>query len=272
MNIKPIIQLALAEDINSGDINALLVPENQQAHAKIITREAGILCGQPWFNAVFAELDPTVVIHWLAAEGEAIMPGQTLCTLAGKARSLLTGERTALNFLQTLSGTATITHQYVEKLLGTQTRLLDTRKTLPGLRDAQKYAVRIAGGKNHRQGLYDAFLIKENHIAACGSITQAVQKARELKLGEFIEVEVESLTELQEALRAKVEIILCDNFDLAQLRDAVALTAGSAKLEASGNVTLENIRAIAETGVDYISTGAITKHVHALDLSMRFMD
>lgn len=271
MNIQSIVQLALSEDIGSGDINALLVPEQQSAQATVITREAGVICGHSWFNAVFAALDTQTTIHWLVEEGETVKPDQVLCTLAGHARTLLTGERTALNFLQTLSGTATITRQYVEKLTGTHTRLLDTRKTLPGLREAQKYAVHIGGGKNHRLGLYDAFLIKENHIAACGSLAAAVKKARELNRGNFIEVEVESLTELEAALNAHVEIILCDNFSIKQLQDAVTLTAGRAKLEASGNIILDNIREIAETGVDYISLGAITKHVRALDLSMRLV-
>jgi len=273
MNIQiSIVNLALTEDIGSGDINAQLVPENQRSRAKIITREKGILCGQPWFNAVFAQLDPTITITWQVAEGNLISPEQTFCILEGKTRSLLTGERAALNFLQTLSGTATATKQYIEKLTGTKTQLLDTRKTIPGLREAQKYAVRIAGGKNHRIGLYDAFLIKENHIMACGSIKNAVQKARELQTDKLIEVEVESLLQLEEALNAKVEMILCDNFTIEQLKKAVTITAGRAKLEASGNINLENIAAIAATGVDYISLGAITKHVRALDFSMQITE
>lgn len=265
----PLIESALAEDIGSGDINAELIPVNQTAMATIITREAGILCGQEWANAVFATLDAKVNLHWHVKEGTLINPNQLLCTLEGPARALLTGERTALNFLQTLSGTATVTRQYAEKLSGTQTQLLDTRKTLPGWREAQKYAVRIGGGQNHRMGLYDAFLIKENHIMACGSITLAIQRARELAPDKLLEVEVETLLQLEEALQANVDRILCDNFSLELLAQAVALTAGRAELEASGNITLDNIAAVAAAGVDYISLGTLTKHIRALDFSMR---
>jgi nicotinate-nucleotide pyrophosphorylase (carboxylating) len=271
VNESPLIQLALSEDIGPGDINAELIPADKIARATLITREAGVLCGQEWVNAVFAQLDARVSIIWHVKEGANIIPDQLLCTLTGPARALLTGERTALNFLQTLSGTATITRQYVEKLSGSKTQLLDTRKTIPGLRDAQKYAVRIGGGKNHRMGLYDAFLIKENHIAACGSISLAVEHARVIAADKLVEVEVENLIELEEALRAKVDIVMCDNFPLGLLQQAVYLTAGQAKLEASGNITLLNIAEVAATGVDYISLGALTKHVHALDLSMRFI-
>ncbi|MFI4954406.1 MAG: carboxylating nicotinate-nucleotide diphosphorylase [Gammaproteobacteria bacterium] len=270
-DILPLIRLALAEDIGTGDINAQLVPENRIAQATIVTREEGVLCGQPWVNAIFAELAPAVQVTWHVEEGVGIHANELLCTLDGPARALLTGERTALNFLQTLCGTATITRQYVEKLAGTKAQLLDTRKTIPGLRVAQKYAVKIGGGKNHRMGLYDAFLIKENHIAACGSITLAVGRAREIAADKLLEVEVENLTELAEALQARVDVVLCDNFSLELLQQAVHLTAGQAKLEASGNITLINIAEVAATGVDYISLGALTKHVHALDLSMRLV-
>lgn len=271
MNLIPLIKLVLAEDIGSGDINAQLVPADKMSQATIITREAGVLCGQPWVNEIFAQIDPSVMLIWHVAEGAAITPNELLCSLHGPARALLTGERAALNFLQTLSGTATITRLYVEKLASTKTQLLDTRKTIPGLRAAQKYAVKTGGGQNHRMGLYDAFLIKENHIAAAGSISQAVQQARQLDPHKKLEVEAENLTELEEALNAKVDIILCDNFSIAQLTEAVRVTAGRVKLEASGNIDLENITAVAATGVDYISLGALTKHVRALDLSMRIL-
>ena len=269
LNLIPLIQLALNEDIGNGDINAQLVSEDKITEATVITRETGILCGQPWFNAVFAEIDPRVKIYWHVAEGEAIQAEQLLCTLDGPARALLTGERIALNFLQTLSGTATLVHQYVEKIKNTHTQILDTRKTIPGLREAQKYAVRIGGGRNHRMGLYDAFLIKENHIAACGSMTQAVLRAREMHADKPLEVEVENLQELQEALNANVTMIMCDNFTVQRLQEAVAIVDRRAKLEASGNITLENIAEVAATGVDFISLGVLTKNVRALDLSMR---
>lgn len=265
-----LVSLALAEDIGTGDINAELIPATKTAKATIITREAGILCGQPWVEAVFLILDPEMKIHWHVKEGASVKAGDELCDLQGSARALLTGERTALNFLQTLSGTATTTHQYVEQLAGSHTQLLDTRKTLPGWREAQKYAVRIGGGHNHRMGLYDAFLIKENHIVACGSITNAVKKAKEIAPDKKLEVEVENLAELEEALNAGVTLLLCDNFSLNQLKEAVKINAGRAKLEASGNITLDNMKAVASTGVDYISLGSLTKHVRALDLSMRF--
>lgn len=265
-----LVSLALAEDIGSGDINAELIPASKTAKATITTREAGILCGQPWVEAIFLILDPEMKIHWHVKEGASIKVDDVICDLQGSARALLTGERTALNFLQTLSGTATITHQYVEQLAGSHTQLLDTRKTLPGWREAQKYAVRIGGGHNHRMGLYDAFLIKENHIVACGSITDAVKKAKEIAPDKKLEVEVENLAELEEALNAGVTLLLCDNFSLNQLKEAVTINAGRAKLEASGNITLDSMKAVSSTGVDYISLGSLTKHVRALDLSMRF--
>jgi len=271
INVIPLIRLALNEDIGNGDINAELVSKDKITKATVITRETGILCGQPWFNAVFAEIDPYVKIHWHVAEGESIQADQLLCTLDGPARALLTGERIALNFLQTLSGTATLVHHYVEKIKNTHTQILDTRKTIPGLREAQKYAVRIGGARNHRMGLYDAFLIKENHIKACGSITQAVLRAREMHADKPLEVEVENLQELREALDANVKMIMCDNFSLDLLREAVSVTQEHAQLEASGNITLENIAEVAATGVDFISLGALTKNVRALDLSMRIL-
>ncbi|PZN31133.1 MAG: carboxylating nicotinate-nucleotide diphosphorylase, partial [Proteobacteria bacterium] len=238
-------------------------------------RAPALLCGQAWFAAVFRRLDPGVDIAWSTGEGARVAPGQVLCTLAGPARALLTGERTALNFLQTLSATATATRRYVDAIAGTGARVLDTRKTLPGLRLAQKYAVRCGGGVNHRIGLFDAILVKENHIAAAGSIAAAVARARDVAPpGALVEVEVENLEELRQALTTDIDRVLLDNFTLEQLREAVALTraqGGRVQLEASGNVSLETIRAIAETGVDFISVGGLTKHVQAVDLSMRLV-
>jgi nicotinate-nucleotide pyrophosphorylase (carboxylating) len=262
---------ALEEDIGSGDITAQLIPSTETATAKIITREQATLCGQAWVNEVFRQVDPSVVINWQAIDGDQVEPNQTLFTLQGPARSLLTGERTALNFLQLLSGTATICQHYADKVSGTAVKLLDTRKTIPGLRTAQKYAVTQGGCYNHRIGLYDAFLIKENHIAACGGINQAIATAKHNAPGKPVEVEVESLEELSQALNAGADIIMLDNFDLTMMRTAVSTTNGKAKLEASGNVTTETLRPIAETGVDYISIGALTKHCVAVDLSMRFL-
>lgn len=261
---------ALVEDVGSGDITAELIPEQAVATATIITREACVMCGVFWVDEVFRQLDHGVNIDWQVSDGEHVPANTTLCTLHGPARALLTGERTALNFLQTLSGTATIAARYADAVTGTATRVLDTRKTLPGLRHAQKYAVKCGGCKNHRLGLYDAYLIKENHIQAAGSIAAAVNCAREQYGHKPVEVEVETLNQLQEALQAGVDSVLLDNFDLDSLRKAVELNNGRVKLEASGAITLENIRAVAETGVDYISTGDLTKHVRAIDLSMRF--
>jgi nicotinate-nucleotide pyrophosphorylase (carboxylating) len=261
---------ALAEDLGSGDLTAGLIPAQLPAEAAVISREAAVICGTSWFEEVFRRLDPAVRIDWRIRDGDEVTPDQVLCTLAGPARALLSGERTALNFLQTLSGTATRVRRYAAAVSGTGARVLDTRKTLPGLRLAQKYAVRCGGGHNHRLGLYDAILIKENHILAAGSVGEAVAAARRTVPGEPVEVEVENLDELQQALAAEAEIILLDNFSVADLRRAAALRRGPAKLEASGNVTLENIRTIADTGVDYISVGALTKDVQAVDLSMRF--
>ncbi|ACX89495.1 carboxylating nicotinate-nucleotide diphosphorylase [Pectobacterium parmentieri] len=275
-DIPASVQLALREDLGgivdaNQDITALLLPDNETVSARIITREAGIFCGTRWLEEVFSQLGNTTTIVWHVTDGEAITPNQTLCDITGPAKQLLTGERTALNFLQTLSGVATEVSRYVAVLQGTRTRLLDTRKTLPGLRTALKYAVSCGGGDNHRLGLSDAFLIKENHIIAAGSIKNAVEKAQALRNDVPVEVEVESLNELQQALEAGADIIMLDNFSLDNIREAVGLTQGRALLEISGNVTLDTLRGYAETGVDYISVGALTKHVQALDLSMRFI-
>jgi len=269
-DITETVAFALKEDIGSGDITAQLIPVTQTAKARIITRENAVVCGTEWVNEVFRQIDSSVTIHWHVADGDAVKPDQLLFELAGSARSLLTGERTALNFLQLLSGTATICKSYADIVAHTQVRLLDTRKTIPGLRTAQKYAVTCGGCHNHRIGLYDAFLIKENHIAACGGIPAAISAAREIAPGKPVEVEVESLAELEIALAGNADIIMLDNFSLADMKTGVELTAGRAKLEASGNVDTSTLAGIAETGVDYISIGALTKHAQAVDLSMRF--
>jgi nicotinate-nucleotide pyrophosphorylase (carboxylating) len=262
---------ALAEDVGEGDLTASLLPADRLARAELITRESAVLCGAPWFEAVFRVLDPEIRIQWGVSDGESVTPGQRLCVLDGPVRALLTGERTAMNYLQTLSGTATLTRRYAEAVAGLPVRVLDTRKTLPGLRLQQKYAVRCGGGHNHRIGLFDAILIKENHILAAGSIPAALEAACTLHPGVPVEIEVESLDELEIALDAGAPIVLLDNFAPDALRRAVALTAGRAQLEASGGISLETIRAVAETGVDRISVGALTKDVHAVDLSMRFL-
>ena len=261
---------ALAEDLGDGDITALLIPHEVQAQSTVICREYAVVCGTAWFDHVFHSINPQIHIDWFVRDGEAVTPEMALCTINGPARAMLSGERTALNFLQTLSGTATQARRYTDAVVGTSARILDTRKTLPGLRYAQKYAVRCGGGINHRMGLYDAILIKENHILAAGSITQAIAEARGIAREKSIEVEVENLRELHEALAAEADMILLDNFTLEDLAAAVAINHGRAKLEASGGITLDNVRRIAETGVDYISVGAITKDLHAVDLSMRF--
>ena len=268
-DITETVAFALKEDIGSGDITAQLIPVTQTAKARIITRENAVICGTEWVNEVFRQIDSSVTIHWHVADGDAVKPDQLLFDLAGSARSLLTGERTALNFLQLLSGTATICKSYADIVAHTQVRLLDTRKTIPGLRTAQKYAVTCGSCHNHRIGLYDAFLIKENHIAACGGIPAAIRAAREIAPIKPVEVEVESLAELEIALAGNADIIMLDNFSLADMKTGVALTAGRAKLEASGNVDASTLAGIAETGVDYISIGALTKHAQAVDLSMR---
>lgn len=264
------IQQALQEDIGDGDITAMLTPEDEQATATIITREDMVLAGQPWVNALIKAYDKDVQITWLKQEGELVQANEAFLKLAGSARSLLTVERPALNFVQTLSAVATKTANYVKQLDGLNTKLLDTRKTLPGLRIAQKYAVAIGGGQNHRLGLFDAFLIKENHIMAAGGITQAITKAHQIAPGKPVEVEVETWDELNQALEAGADIVMLDNFSQQQMIDAVKHVAGRCKLEASGNITIENLREVATTGVDYISMGVLTKDVRAVDLSMRF--
>ncbi len=264
------VRTALTEDIGSGDITAALIPADSEAAASVICRETAVVCGMAWFNAVFMELDDRIEIRWMVKDGQQADPGQTLCTLQGPARAMLSGERTALNFLQTLSGTATLARSYADAVSGLPVRVLDTRKTLPGLRAAQKYAVRTGGCHNHRMGLYDGILIKENHIMAAGSIHRAVQEARKLNPALPVEIEVEDLGGVREALEAGANTLLLDNFDLADLEAAVALNQGKANLEASGGIDLDNLRAIAATGVDSISTGSLTKHLHAVDLSMRF--
>lgn len=268
------VQAALDEDLGGlpaeqGDITAQLIPAGQQITAHIITREPCVLAGTAWAEATFAELSSAITIDWQAQDGDQLTANDTLCTLQGPARALLTGERTALNFLQTLSATATHTAQCVAALGNSNTRLLDTRKTLPGLRLAQKYAVTCGGGKNHRIGLFDAFLIKENHILACGGIAQAVAAAKAMQKNVQVEVEVENLDELQQALDAKADIVMLDNFTLDTLKKAVVINAGRARLEVSGNIELPRLTALASIGVDYISSGALTKHIRAIDLSFR---
>ena len=265
------VRAALAEDVGSGDITAALIPAADTAHARVITRENGVLCGRPWVDRVFSEMDPAITIEWQAEDGDTIGAGDPLFTVSGPARGLLTGERSALNFLQLLSGTATLCQRYASLVEGTGVRLLDTRKTIPGLRIAQKYAVSCGGCYNHRIGLYDAFLIKENHIHAAGSIARAVQAARHHAPGKPVEVEVENLDELEQALAAGCDRAMLDNFSLGQMAEAVNLCAGRAELEASGNVTEKTLRSIAETGVDFISIGALTKDCKALDLSLRLL-
>ena len=264
------VRAALDEDVGSGDITAALVPRDQTAHATVICRETAVVCGQAWFNAVFAELDSRISISWLVHDGDRVQDKQTLCTLSGPARPLLTGERTALNFLQTLSATATRAHHYAETIADLPARILDTRKTIPGLRRAQKYAIRVGGCDNHRSGLYDGILIKENHIAAAGSISKAVMNARKANLNVMVEVEVENDDQIQQALAAGADRLLLDNFSLPALTAAVQAVAGRAELEASGGISLENLRETARTGVDFISIGALTKDIHAVDLSMTF--
>lgn len=268
-DINPIVKLALDEDIGSGDITAALVSRGDAAHATVITREAGVLCGTQFVDAVFNAVDPGVSVKWNKADGDRLAPNDVLFTLAGNARSILTGERAALNFLQMLSGTASYSASLASIVQGTNAKLLDTRKTIPGFRNAQKYAVTCGGCFNHRIGLFDAFLIKENHIAACGGIRQAIEQARQSTPGKPIEIEVENLQELEQALTAKADRVMLDNFTLDDMRRAVAMTKGGAELEASGNVTEATLRGIAETGVDFISIGALTKVVMPLDLSLR---
>jgi nicotinate-nucleotide pyrophosphorylase (carboxylating) len=261
---------ALQEDIGGGDLTALLTPAGKRSRGTVISREEAVIAGVAWFNACFARLDPSATIRWTAKDGDRVSAGQTLCEIEADTRALLTAERPALNFLQLLSGTATVTRMYVDAVAGTRANIVDTRKTLPGLRLAQKYAVTCGGGKNHRLGLYDGILIKENHIMACGGVAAALQQAQSLGRGDvFIQIEVETLTQLEEALSAGATMILLDNMDLDQMRQAVAINQGRGLLEASGGVRLETVRAIAETGVDRISIGTLTKDVRAIDLSLR---
>ena len=264
------VRAALNEDIGKGDITAALIPRQQTAKAVVICRENAVVCGQAWFNAAFAELDSRITVHWLVRDGDTIEDKQTLCTLSGPARPLLTGERTALNFLQTLSGTATIARRYAETVADLPVRILDTRKTIPGLRQAQKYAIRVGGCNNHRSGLYDGILIKENHIAAAGSISKAVRDASTANPDVMVEVEVENDEQMHQALDAGADRLLLDNYSLAAMATAVQVVAGRAELEASGGITLENLRETALTGVDFISIGTLTKDIYAIDLSMVF--
>ncbi|WP_110457011.1 carboxylating nicotinate-nucleotide diphosphorylase [Shewanella algidipiscicola] len=289
-DIRLAVKIALEEDLGyqadsnlsaqeklSADITAQLIPSDRYAQATLITREEGVFCGKAWAEQVFNQLGSEVALHWHVDDGDLLVPNQVLCELSGPARAILTGERTAMNFIQTLSGVATLTKHYVDKIAGTHCKLLDTRKTIPGLRTAQKYAVTCGGGQNHRIGLFDAFLIKENHIMACGSIAHAINAARQLASDKLVEVEVESLDELTQALDAQSDIVMLDNFDVTMMLQAVELNnrypeAQRAKLEVSGNVTLDTIGDFASTGVDYISVGALTKHLKALDLSLRLKD
>lgn len=268
--IEKNVRDALAEDIGSGDLTAALV-RDEESSAFVIAREPAVICGHDWFNETFRQLDSRIEIDWSVEDGHAVNSGDEVCRIKGNARALLSGERTALNFLQMLSGTATLVKHYVDAVSGTGTIVLDTRKTIPGLRDAQKYAVTCGGGHNHRHGLYDAVLIKENHIRAAGGIAGVLKSALDnIPPGTLIEIEVEDLGQLQDAIKAGAKQILLDNFQLAALRVAVKLAEGAVELEASGGINLENIRAIAETGVDYISIGSLTKDVRAIDFSMRF--
>ena len=273
--VSQLVTLALDEDLNyktaqEGDITAQLIPANEQANAKVITREDCIFCGKDLIIEVFKQVDPSVVVNVLVNDGDAVTANSTLFTATGSARAILTAERTALNFVQTLSGTATTTAHYVKELAGTKTQLLDTRKTIPGLRILQKYAVKCGGGANHRIGLYDAFLIKENHIAACGGINKAVAQAKQNQPNKPIEVEVESLVDLKQALDAGADIIMLDNFNVEQIKQAVVVTNKRAKLEVSGNMTLQTLKTYSQAGVDFISSGALTKNLQSIDLSMRF--
>ena len=273
--VSQLVTLALGEDLNyqsaeNGDITAQLIPANEQANAKVITREDCIFCGKDLIIEVFKQVDPSVVVNVLVNDGDAVKANSTLFTATGSARAILTAERTALNFVQTLSGTATTTAHYVKELAGTKTQLLDTRKTIPGLRILQKYAVKCGGGANHRIGLYDAFLIKENHIAACGGINKAVAQAKQNQPNKPIEVEVESLIDLKQALDAGADIIMLDNFNVEQIKQAVVVTNKRAKLEVSGNMTLQTLKTYSQAGVDFISSGALTKNLQSIDLSMRF--
>lgn len=269
-DIQAMVARALAEDVGDGDVTADLVPVDQRATATVISREDAVLCGTAWFDEVYRQLDAAIEVQWSAGDGDRIAAGQALCRLAGRARPLLTGERTSLNFLQTLSGTATAARRYADAVAGSGCKVLDTRKTLPGLRAEQKYATACGGVANHRRGLYDAILIKENHIIAAGGIGAALSRARAAHPELTVEIEVETLQELEAALAGGADIVLVDNFDLATLAEAVRINGGRARLEASGNVALDRLAEIAATGVDYVSVGAVTKHLQAVDLSLRF--
>ncbi len=266
------IKTSFREDMGSGDITALLIAYNAVLNVSLICRESAVLCGSQWFSQAFLQLDPEVEIEWLAREGQLLQADSVVCQLKGNARAILSAERTALNFLQTLSATATITHRYQSQIADTGCKILDTRKTIPGLRLAQKYAVKCGGGTNHRIGLFDAYLLKENHLAAAGSIQAAVQQARDSHPEVLLEVEVENLHQLQQAIDSRVDRVLLDNFSTDMLRQAVSLAEGAVELEASGNITLDNIREVAECGVDFISIGALTKHIQAIDFSLRYND
>ena len=277
IDIKAAVEIALSEDLNGqhvdhGDITANLIPATQSIIAEIITRENCVLAGAAWVTETFANLDKDIQLNWYVKDGDDLKVNQPIARVSGNARRILTGERTALNFLQTLSGTATVVAKCVKELAGTNTQLLDTRKTLPGMRLAQKYAVTCGGGKNHRIGLYDAYLIKENHILACGSIQAAVIKAREHHADLSVEVEVENIQELYQAIEAKADIVMLDNFSLDMLKQAVTVNQGQCKLEVSGNITIENLKALSAIGVDFISSGALTKHIQAIDLSLRVIE
>ena len=267
-DLGPIIDLALTEDIGDGDITSLLIPEDRSVRAHIICRENAILCGTPWLIEVYKKIDNSIQVELEYEEGANVGVGDSIASITGKARAILSGERTALNFLQTLSGTATIVRKYLTALEGTKTKLLDTRKTLPGLREAQKYAVKVAGGTNHRRGLYDAYLIKENHIKAYGSISRAIAEARKMNPDRFLEIEVQSINEFKEAASLKPDMIMLDNFNLSNLKKAVSINSGLVKLEVSGGIDLDSLANIARTGVDYISVGALTKHCRAIDFSL----
>ncbi|MEO8008876.1 MAG: carboxylating nicotinate-nucleotide diphosphorylase [Betaproteobacteria bacterium] len=269
--IREDVERALHEDVGTGDITANLIPASETAQARVVTREAAVLSGAAWFEECFHQIDREVEVHWSARDGDRLVAGQVVCEIDGLARSLLTGERSSLNFLQTLSAVATATRAFVDAVAGTNAAILDTRKTLPGLRSALKYAVRCGGGTNHRMGLYDGVLIKENHITSAGGIGPALDQARKIAPDIVMQIEVENIGQLQEAIAAGAKLILLDNFDIARLREAVRVTAGRAALEASGGINLQTVRAVAETGVDRISIGSLTKNIRAIDLSMRFV-
>lgn len=263
---------ALQEDIGHGDITAMLIPAEQEAKGEVVSREHAVICGRPWVDEVFRQLDPNTSIDWLVEDGDKVVPDQLLFSISGNARVLLTGERTALNFLQMLSGTATLARQYADLTTGSEVKILDTRKTIPGLRLAQKYAVTVGGCSNHRIGLYDAFLIKENHIAACGGIALAVAKAREIAPEKIVEVEVENMDELNEALDAQADVVMLDNFSPSDIENLKHLNFGETKIEVSGNITNETVQHYINSAVNYISSGSLTKHVQAVDLSMRLIE